>query len=359
MTGASDYTDNWPGLQHQDVVNADLSRLLDVDGGLREVLLQSRQRQQGEALASVVDAAAGLAAILPEEPGVARTPAMPLHCNSLSRLAFDEVSPTERMSFRRIPQVRRAMAYADRALVLQRTMEEYVAAHRTDTAGVCAVLGDLLRLALSMARSDWDLFRKVLDDAVQTANSLEQLTAWPRRQKGNEIALAELVSAAAQLAAHLLVVGHSKESLTVEATALTVQISRVRAEVTQHGELRVRADLTGTLRVARDDIAEVVSHSYTLALLAIELRRGQAIRRFGVSQVRALLEDFTTADLQRADLTGIDLTGVRWSLTSTLWPETLNVEDLRQRSDEAPAGSGIYVVRSGTATVRDFADHLR
>ncbi|WP_279616586.1 hypothetical protein [Streptomyces cellostaticus] len=34
----------------------------------------------------------------------------------------------------------------------------------------------------------------------------------------------------------------------------------------------------------------------------------------------------------------------------------MDAEDLKARSEEAPAHSGIWVVRSGTAPVRDFAD---
>ncbi|MET9378806.1 hypothetical protein ABZX98_32500 [Streptomyces sp. NPDC002992] len=359
MTGTSGYTDNWPGRRHQDALNADLSRLLDVEAGLGEVLLESRHRQQKEALASLLDAEAGLAGILPAEPTVARARTTPDNGDGLAELTFGVVSPVERMSFRRIPRVRRAMAYADRALQLQRVMEDYIATIRRESAVLCGVLGDVLSLAFSMAPSDWDQFRSDLDEASLTVLRLEELTAGPQRQDGNQAKLAELVSSAAQLARSLLTVGHSKEALTAEATALEGEIRRARNEITHHGTIPLRQDLEEILRAARNHIAHVVSESYTLALLAIELRRGQPMRRFGVSRVRALLEDFTAADLQRADLTGIDLTGVCWSLTSTLWPEAVDVDDLRQRSEETPRGSGIYVVRSGTATVRDFADHIR
>lgn len=72
--------------------------------------------------------------------------------------------------------------------------------------------------------------------------------------------------------------------------------------------------------------------------------------------VSTVLDDFTTCDLRTADLTGIDLDGLRWTEQGTQWPAAVDVEDLKTRSEETPAGSGIYTVRSGTATVHDLAE---
>ncbi|MGW2785920.1 hypothetical protein ACWC3X_32500 [Streptomyces populi] len=61
-------------------------------------------------------------------------------------------------------------------------------------------------------------------------------------------------------------------------------------------------------------------------------------------------------DLSDVDLTGIDLSGVRWSEHTTQWPSVIDIEDLKARSDQAPPYNGIWIVRSGTATVRDLAE---
>lgn len=70
--------------------------------------------------------------------------------------------------------------------------------------------------------------------------------------------------------------------------------------------------------------------------------------------MRAFLDDFTTSDLRAADLSGLDLGGVRWSESGTRWPATVDVDDLKARSEQE--GGGIRVVRSGTTTMRDLAE---
>ncbi|MEU9671833.1 pentapeptide repeat-containing protein [Streptomyces bobili] len=74
--------------------------------------------------------------------------------------------------------------------------------------------------------------------------------------------------------------------------------------------------------------------------------------------VHTVLADFTDTDLRSADLTDIDLSGVRWS-RRTQWPPAMDIDDLRARSDETPPGSGTWIVRSGTATIRDHVTFLR
>ncbi|MDO0914146.1 hypothetical protein QQM39_25930 [Streptomyces sp. DT2A-34] len=68
-----------------------------------------------------------------------------------------------------------------------------------------------------------------------------------------------------------------------------------------------------------------------------------------------LLDDFTHDDLRDTDLRGIDFSGVHWS-QRTQWPPVVDVEALKARSDETPPGSGTWIIRSGTTTIRDFVD---
>ncbi|MGW0828674.1 hypothetical protein [Streptomyces sp. NPDC002845] len=45
-----------------------------------------------------------------------------------------------------------------------------------------------------------------------------------------------------------------------------------------------------------------------------------------------------------------------WSQYTTQWPPTVDIDDLKTHSKETPSGSGIWVVRAGTATIRDLAE---
>jgi hypothetical protein len=83
---------------------------------------------------------------------------------------------------------------------------------------------------------------------------------------------------------------------------------------------------------------------------------GRELPALSEESVEAFLNDFTTSDLRTADLKGIDLDGVRWSETRTRWPEAVDVEDLKNRSKETLVGSGVWVVQSGSATLRDLAE---
>ncbi|WP_049571360.1 hypothetical protein [Streptomyces sp. SBT349] len=72
--------------------------------------------------------------------------------------------------------------------------------------------------------------------------------------------------------------------------------------------------------------------------------------RINPAWVDAFLDDFTTSDLRTTDLSDVDLEGVRWSESGTLWPAAMDIEDLKIRSEETFVDSGIYVIRSGANT---------
>jgi hypothetical protein len=115
-------------------------------------------------------------------------------------------------------------------------------------------------------------------------------------------------------------------------------------------------DLDHASEAARTVVRTVVDVRTTEVGRAI----GAALRReppmLDKNSLHTLLDDFTTADLSDVDLTGMDLSGVHWSERGTQWPPVLDVEDLKARSDETPRGSGTWIVRSGTASIRDPAE---
>ncbi|WP_019064563.1 hypothetical protein [Streptomyces prunicolor] len=115
------------------------------------------------------------------------------------------------------------------------------------------------------------------------------------------------------------------------------------------------------------DIARVLALALALDTadardLIVEIRTAEVGRAIGLAlrreplvldknSLHTLLDDFTSTDL-----TGIDLSGVRWSEHTTQWPSAIDIEDLKARSDETPPGTGTWIVRSGTATIRDHAE---
>ncbi|MFJ4689078.1 hypothetical protein [Streptomyces sp. NPDC088789] len=88
---------------------------------------------------------------------------------------------------------------------------------------------------------------------------------------------------------------------------------------------------------------------------AIGMVLGQEAPALERDSVHAFINDFTMADLGAVDLDGVNLAGVRWSETGTQWGPAVDVQELKSRSEETPPHSGIWVVRSGTATVRGLA----
>ncbi|MFC8704877.1 hypothetical protein ACFUIV_22190 [Streptomyces anulatus] len=101
---------------------------------------------------------------------------------------------------------------------------------------------------------------------------------------------------------------------------------------------------------ARSIFVRVRSNEVCRAI-GLALRGGSPV--LNAVSVSALLDDFTHDDLRDTDLRGIDFSGVHWS-PHTRWPPGVDIEALKARSDETPPGSGIWIVRSGTTTVRDF-----
>jgi hypothetical protein len=130
-------------------------------------------------------------------------------------------------------------------------------------------------------------------------------------------------------------------------------LARDRALV---GDLDLARALARALDLVRDldralvgTIIDIRTNQVRRAIGLVLRREPPALDR---NSVHAYLDDFTTADLRTAELTGVSLVGVRWSEYGTQWPPSVDVGVLKAHSEETPPGSGTWVVRSGTATVR-------
>ncbi|WP_143659241.1 hypothetical protein [Streptomyces sp. SA15] len=130
----------------------------------------------------------------------------------------------------------------------------------------------------------------------------------------------------------------------------------------------VDRDLGGVLdRALNLSGAPTLDRALDLANAIIDVRTNHVCRVIGLvlhreppvldrNSVHALLDDFTEADLSTAELTAVGLVGVRWSEHGTQWPPSVDVGDFKAQSEETPLGSGIWVVRSGTTTVRGLIE---
>ncbi|MEU2625328.1 hypothetical protein ABZ642_45850 [Streptomyces sp. NPDC007157] len=352
--------------RHQHALTHTLDELLDVEAGLREILLQSHHDTAVDSLDTVLNTEAGLAAILPTPPTAPHSNTEAADAEELLRA----LTPADRMTLRNHSDVKTASQalarYADVARDLVRTrdlalnvaLDLALDLDRTLALDLDRALARTRALDLARTRTrtlDVDVARALasaLDLAIArtrdldlTLNSTHHLDLDRDLRRIGYLTLALALDRARTLA--------RDRDLTLD-LALDLACDRARA-------LDLALDLARDL--SRDpDFDLDFAHDLIVKIRTAEVGRaiGQALRRNrpAVDEVslHALLDDFTTADLRDTDLADIDLSGVHWSEHTTRWPPAVDVEDLKTRSDETPPGTGTWIVRSGTATIRDLAE---
>ncbi|GAA3087405.1 hypothetical protein [Streptosporangium carneum] len=326
--------DRWLN-EHQHVLESGLGSLLDIEAGLQEVLLQSRHSVLGNDLDTVLDVEAGLAAILPAKPPSAPVAQSGLRTEERGHTTVEQflrsVSPESRLLLRRRPVVVSASRHLEEVLTLNDILTR---AHRL------AHGSDRIR--------DPYRIRYLIIDLVENLAHASDLA--------HDMALNFMLP-------HLLVrdlthiyeiVGNLSLDLThassrVNDRPLISALSQEQALALAHTLARVFA-----LALARTD--DLIGFCVDQVRRAIALALGQDLPVLHKELIKAFLDDFTTADLRAANVISVDLTGVQWSESRTKWSEEMDVEALKARSKETGMGSGIYVVQSGPATVRGFAD---
>ncbi|WP_436762722.1 hypothetical protein [Streptosporangium sp. V21-05] len=259
-------------------------------------------------LDTVLDVEAGLAAILP----AAVPPPAPVvqpqpHATEQDRPASGQltwpIGPEDRLMLRLHPQV----MTTSRNLVLIGIL-----AHRLDLA-----FGRIRALCPELVRDlDLDLDRGSVLDLVSV--------------------LSRVLDCVRDLA----------RDLDLDLDSVRDRVRALARSLARDLDLVLRLDLAGG--IVDFHVAEVRE--------AIALALGQDLPGLDEASLKAFLDDFTTADLRAANVTGVNLDGVRWSESGTKWPRGMDTEALKVRSEEIGTGSGIHVVRSGSATVHDFAD---
>ncbi|MFE4778049.1 hypothetical protein [Streptomyces sp. NPDC056713] len=329
-----------------------LDAVIDVEAGLREILLRSDHEQQVANLDGRLDVEAGLAAILPTAP--ARTSWNPsavwsLHETERGVDDFTAVDPAIRMQLRQDDEV--VHFYGS----LQ--VADEVGAQIDEIAGVAS------RLVAQLMMNEREIeFSDVVEATLHLSSAVLDFTTIPNTRA--EAALKEVY----RLSRKLTIACNSASDAA--RTLATIRCTPRRSRNTP-GQLSLREAqrlLATALEDARGILYPLLDRCVAAngAVLSYQQLRKMAIQRLlalrlnaprfpylTAPELRAFLDDFICADLRGANLVGVDMTGVRWSV-QTLWPVDLDVDDLRHRSAEDPADSGIYVVRSGTARTRQL-----
>ncbi|GGP61045.1 hypothetical protein [Streptomyces abikoensis] len=307
--------------RHQRELADGLDGALDVEAGLREVLLQSRHDAAVDALGSVLDVEGGLAAILPAGRSDRET---------LTTPSPGRIDPVTRLALRAVPRVVAAYEVFN---------DTYYRTHKLDA--------DLMRICVEITQPAelprWDALVIVVDKALDLTRVLTDDLS-PGFDRSDD---------------------RPSEFNMPRIRAFGLSMGLVADLLRALGYVRRLADIGRVDMFVAHELADALRRSRALVPALVELRAGELRYVIGVAlntepplldstAVRAFLDDFTTSDLRSADLSGVDLTGVRWSEAGTRWPPMVDIDDLKSRSEAE--GDGIWVVRSGTATVRDLAE---
>ncbi|GAA4115412.1 hypothetical protein [Streptomyces hundungensis] len=355
--GDANDLDRWLTQQQSHLLEA-LGDVLDVESGLYEVLLQSRHDTMADRLDGVLDVEAGLAAVLPGSDPAPESPepvvVLPYEAATRELLPRPRVSPQVRITLRQRPDV---VAGCEALEALEAVAAEWQTIQRrvaeVDSAvGCLPTPGGFEALESCSAH----LIRTV----QELSTVLEELKGFLRHgfDESLETVLENMELAGRELCA-----------LSNEAHGMTrPRHGRFTSRRADHPAAGYIDDVVDRVRRLGDELCHLVRRGgWAVGYLSIEgaermskiLAKSAGVPGFPVFELRDVwefLNNFTAADLRTAFLEGVDLAGVQWSPATTLWPEAVDVEDLKARSEETPAGSGIFIVRSGTATIRESVD---
>ncbi|WP_438297704.1 hypothetical protein [Streptomyces sp. HUAS TT7] len=355
-----------------------LDEALDIEAGLREILLQSDHEARIEGLGDLLNEEAGLADIVkpvhnpPEQPVTIDTSAMGLmhageghQLNRFLGRSAHGISPQDRMRMRGAAGVRDAVraasvgqAHADHIEALER-----ISLRSHDPAvsySLTPQLEALFVFTLSLSQGEGQSRRQDLTLCRSSLRELTALFAHGQVRTGPKIdrALAQLTSA-------LLLLADAAVEWRFNIDAMYKDVREVHLRnvlsllsyangVVQGAEPTGDQPLHSELATAAGTARALVGNCLNAVEREVMRFLGVRIRITSAEEAQSLIHDFTVADLREANLDGIDLSGVRWSEHNTRWPASVDIETLKTESEETPADSGFYVVRSGTATIRDL-----
>ncbi|MFE4626005.1 hypothetical protein [Streptomyces mirabilis] len=331
-----------------DGIIADLGSVLDLESGLREILLRSDHSKQVAHLNAVLDVENGLAAILPSRTQGfwSASAALSLHETESDLGGPLAVPPHVRMVLRK--------DFAEHCDALE--LSEQLFAHFSHVASLADNIGDLL-----FASGAVD-FSAAMEMCLRLSGEVGKMSPLSD-------SMMRAITETSEFAAELTAICCA----AIDARRTLESARRFPHRSAKNSSGMTGRDLQKILAATHDDARQIchvvidraltgyrAAHRYlceqsNVTRRALGHRLGDLnFPALTAAELRAFVDDFMYADLRPADLLGVDMTGVRWS-TQTLWPAELDVEELRNHSVEDPAGSGIFVVRSGTARMRQFA----
>ncbi|MFD5708635.1 hypothetical protein ACFWGV_21135, partial [Bacillus subtilis] len=109
--------------RHQHALDDALDGILDIEAGLREVLVHSRHETAVDALDAVLDVEAGLASVLPPAPQPRATDTSDTAHGAWPGKLLPSLTPADRMALRDDPDVKAAKLHLDRLRELDRSLD--------------------------------------------------------------------------------------------------------------------------------------------------------------------------------------------------------------------------------------------
>ncbi|WP_433527758.1 hypothetical protein ACQPZ2_44025 (plasmid) [Nocardia pseudovaccinii] len=303
-TGDGTALDQWL-IAQRDALDADLATVLDLEAGLREVLIAAQYEVLDDDLGDVLDLESGLAAIVPEARPV----------------------PEARQGTKR---TREPEEYSDDEIRAIKTLSIH---------DRWALRGHILRNGLELA---YQTAKELADSGERctTHTPHESADFWARWIVANHGRFDDLYEAlkrgldegAFYIRGHLPIHRSPKEELlnhwsqrAIEAKQLTDQAHKWRNDVV-HRRFADEAVVRGVANPPREAVV-----------------RGLSTLMLKIADAIHAVNDFTGDDLREAGLQKEDLDGLRWS-AQTKWPPEWQEEIDR---DSVPIGNGVFEVRQG------------
>jgi hypothetical protein len=330
---------SWLAARHRELLEG-LSRHLDLDSGLREIMLHADHAGLTSALGSHLDTQAGLAAILPPPSAAAPREAPGQPGTAAAIMAAD---PVARIALRRSPITTAAIVSYLTARAL--TIAIQFLARDWGRGSVPAFVRDFARAQDLVSPGVQELTRDLADALDRAGGVLGPVRGSRRisrraRALGHALALELVDTLRIVLDDALANISDLARAYNAynDAGALAATLTDIRA-LTDNRALPLSQALASTSGL---DLAHALAGETALMVGdALGLRQVEGL---AAALLEGALDDFTHADLARADLTGHDLTGIRWSDWGTTWPPGTDTGALRAQSREVADGSGIYVI---------------
>lgn len=323
--------DRWLAAQCR-ATAGELADVLDLNAGLREVLISAHHTGTIDSLEEHLDVEAGLAALLSAVPGRNfRKPAVGYSAAAEARRKARHVlrglPPLQQLSLRHHSA---AVASIYCALLLQALAVARALYVQGDIERAGSLADDLSRSVVQAGHHHQERGLAFSSDLTQARTQAHRV-ARHRELDG----IGGVVIPLARALANALVSAARRDIALsprmAQALSLALDLDRDRSII-----LDPEREATRVRSISRG-VAESLARASVPTVAGVHEGLGMAL-------LSGALDDFAEADLSLADLSISDLAGVRWSRLGTRWPASLDIDDLLASSREVEAGLGFYIV---------------